>query len=262
MTVTAYDAAYPTNMIPKDGGFYLSYTDFFPYQKEFGKSSFAAMNELFPGKVVSITGEVADRSCLVADCEPGALTPQVTADWAFDRVHAGQPAVIYSDENENTVRSVALALKGRGLEFADPAEWPKPGVYWWAANWSAGPNIPHSAIGVQYASVADYDTSVFRVNLLDTTPAPEPVKFVDVSLPLLTSALANEERESVRSLQVVLNSRKTVLPNATADLVLTAKYDTETSTIVTEWQKLFHLPENGECDATTWAVILDGTPPK
>ena len=260
----AYDAAYPSDKIPTDGDFYLSYTDFAPYMNEFHISSLTAMEHLFPDKTVSITSTTADRNDLVADCESGALSPQVTADWAYDRVHANKPAVIYCSTDENIVHGVVLALGGRGLQFADPAEWPKPGVYWWAANWSDGPNIPYSAIGVQYQSLPDYDTSVFRVSLLDTSPAlpspTPPAEFVDISVPLLKTDMGDEVRESVRSLQTVLNARKDVIGH-TADLVVDGRYGAVTADVVREWQKVFKLAENGQCGTKEWEAVLEGTAP-
>lgn len=115
----------------------------------------------FPGhQVVSIAAKT-HHDAQILDIEHGAVEPNDTAtinDWCMRQRARGVTPTLYASESD------WLGISGRVVGSRN----------WWAANWSNGPTIPPSAVGIQYVHLPGYDMSVMLNYIPGVDPAPVP----------------------------------------------------------------------------------------
>lgn len=109
----------------------------------------------------------------VQDRETGDMDPATAANCALQRAHGGRWAAIYC--NENAFDGVTTALRAAGGGWSDAAQWPKPGVYYWAAHPTGSlhlsvPWCPFAPVAVQAIDAGPYDVSACA----GTFPHPPP----------------------------------------------------------------------------------------
>lgn len=140
---TMFDVVDPAKA-PPSGDIYAGYID--------GRyRSAGPLFARFPNaKHVTIT-VLGTAGAVVADCEPGDLTPQSAAAWARREVDAGRRPTIYCSTASRAV--VTDALSGQGLRLGIDVDW-------WEAHYDNTPSLTPGSVAKQYASTNDYDTSV------------------------------------------------------------------------------------------------------
>lgn len=146
-TVIAYDSLYGIDAIPSNAQFLLAYID-----GSISSGNYAAMRQRFPNATIASITTIGTAGARVADVETGDLTPTSGAQWALNEIKAGRRPTLYFSTGL-LANTMVPALAAVGLVIGRDVDW-------WAANYSAGPNIPTEAIGIQYASTS-YDTSLF-----------------------------------------------------------------------------------------------------
>lgn len=119
------------------------------------------------------------------DSENGNANVDEVAEACAVRIGNGKPAVCYS--NRANLAGLENALAAKELRFTSATEWPKLGVYLFAADWNNEAHTevewaPVQPVAVQYATSGGYDTSE-TFGAFPSLSAPGPVESAPAAPP-------------------------------------------------------------------------------
>lgn len=155
-----YDAIEASNL-PLGAGIYAGYVN--------GNwPSYNAIKARFPhATVVGISVSASADEGTILDCEPGNCTPEECPAWVVMRRKAGVDPTVYCNEQNPSTGWPAVRAAFRQQNVPEP--------HYWVANYDGNPNIPAGAVGKQYASVNNYDTSAVADYWPGVDPTPQGV---------------------------------------------------------------------------------------
>lgn len=104
------------------------------------------------------------------DNEQGDAPASEIASAVSAKIEREEWAVVYTSRDNYS--TIVGTLASKGLRFADASQWPKPGVYLWAADWT---NVAHltvswasiTPVACQWTSGNTYDTSELAPGFLE-----------------------------------------------------------------------------------------------
>jgi hypothetical protein len=155
MTRRMADSVTPADL-PAGFDLYGAYVD--------GKyANYAAVEAMYPGKVVGIAVFSTTNDGLVGDCESGDMTPQSAVTWVQLRRAAGSEPTIYCSEAIwSTVQAAFTAAN-------------EPEPQWWIAAYPGpGAVLYPGAVAHQWIDHGPYDESVVADYWPGVDPPPAP----------------------------------------------------------------------------------------